>query len=104
MKGDGIPRRPVSGPLLPPRKDFFAGLLGRRIAALQTHPAAAGVHPAVQPHATDVLRKPRTRGHKCPGTAPRPALRANRRAIAAAARVDRAGAGGAIHGAAAYAP
>src|SRR6202041_2773566 len=28
MKGDGIPLPPVSGPLLPPRKDLFAGLLG----------------------------------------------------------------------------
>src|SRR6202522_2467474 len=27
MKGDGIPLTPVSGPLLPPRKDLFAGLL-----------------------------------------------------------------------------
>src|SRR6202453_102192 len=28
MKGDGIPLTPVSGPLLPPRKDLFAGLPG----------------------------------------------------------------------------
>src|SRR5580692_7348625 len=27
MKGDGYPSPPVSGPLLPPRKDLFAGLL-----------------------------------------------------------------------------
>jgi hypothetical protein len=27
MKGDGIPLTPVSGPLLPPRKDSFAGLV-----------------------------------------------------------------------------
>jgi hypothetical protein len=26
MKGDGIPLTPASGPLLPPRKDLFAGL------------------------------------------------------------------------------
>src|ERR1700678_2900671 len=29
MKGDGIPLTPVSGPLLPPRKDLVAGLLDR---------------------------------------------------------------------------
>src|SRR3984885_13013225 len=29
MKGDGIPLTPVSGPLLPPRKDFLDEVLGR---------------------------------------------------------------------------
>jgi hypothetical protein len=27
MKGDGIPLTPASGPLLPPRKDFFDEVL-----------------------------------------------------------------------------
>jgi hypothetical protein len=27
MKGDGIPLTPVSGPLLPPRKDLFGEVL-----------------------------------------------------------------------------
>src|SRR5580693_4890241 len=44
MKGDGIPLTPASGPLLPPRKDLFSGLLDLRVYSKNNAGSSSRAH------------------------------------------------------------